>query len=255
MSLPESRTFRAASVDSARPLSVLHPLPRRGPVDRHLALVDAARGRSVLHLGFVDERAEQKLEEGVWLHARLAEVASKVVGVDSSPDGVEWAKARGYEARVADVQSPESVAALSLDPAEVVVAGELIEHLDAPGPFLRAVRPLVAADGVFVLTTPNPYRLVGILAALTGNELVHSDHTAWHSPQTLRTLFGQCGWDVEDMAYYHNPVRTVPARLEGSERMFAYLANAARQALVVVGRRWPYLSDGVVVWARPRSPA
>jgi len=253
LSLDEPRTFRAGSVDSTRPLSALHRLPRSGPVDRHLALVEAARGRSVLHLGFVDERAEQKLEEGVWLHARLAGVARSLVGIDSSAEGVEWAKGHGYDAHVADVQSPESLAALSLEPAEVVVAGELIEHLDAPGPFLRGVRHLVAADGRLVLTTPNPYRLVSILAALTGNELVHSDHTAWHSPQTLRTLFGQCGWEVEDLAYYHNPVRSVPARLVGTERALAHLANAARQALVVVGRRWPYLSEGIVVRARPRT--
>jgi hypothetical protein len=207
----------------------------------------------VLHLGFVDERLEQKLEEGVWLHARLAEVARSLVGVDSSVEGVEWARAHGYEAHAVDVQSQESVAAAGLKPAEVVVAGELIEHLDAPGPFLRALRPLVVEDGVLVLTTPNAYRLVGFLAPLTGSELVHSDHTAWHSPQTLRTLLGQCGWDVQEMAYYHNPVRAIPSGTRGRERMRAKLANATRRTLALVNRPLPYWSEGIVVWARPSA--
>jgi SAM-dependent methyltransferase len=232
---------------------VRHPLPRRGPVDRHLALIETARGRSVLHLGFVDERLEQKLEEGVWLHARLAEVARSLVGVDSSAEGVEWAQAHGYEAYVVDVQSQESVAAAGLKPAEVVIAGELIEHLDAPGPFLRALRLLVVEDGLIVLTTPNAYRLLSFLAPVTGSEIVHSDHTAWHSPQTLRTLLGQCGWDVQEMAYYHNPVRAIPSGMRGRERMRAQLANATRRILALVNRPLPYWSEGIVVWARPSA--
>ncbi len=209
----------------------------------------------MLHLGFVDERAEQKLEEGVWLHARLADVSRSLVGVDSSAEGVEWARGQGYEAYVVDIQSQESAEAAGLKPVEVVVAGELIEHLDAPGPFLRALRPLVAENGVLVLTTPNAYRLVSFLAPLTGSELVHADHTAWHSPQTLRTLLGQCGWEVEQMAYYHNPVRAIPPRVRGRERMRAHVANGARRTVALVNRALPYWSEGIVVWARPATGA
>jgi SAM-dependent methyltransferase len=216
-------------------------------------LIETARGHSVLHLGFADERAEQKLEEGVWLHGRLAEVARSLVGLDSSVEGVEWARAHGYEAHVVDVQSKESVAAAALEPAEVLVAGEVIEHLDAPGPFLRALRPLVAEDGLLVVTTPNAYRLLSFLAPITGTELVHADHTAWHSPQTLRTLLGQSGWKVEEMAYYHNPVRAIPAGVRGRERVQAHLANGARRAIALVNRPLPYWSEGIVVWARPAT--
>ena len=153
-----------------------------------------------------------------------------------------------------DVQSEESVAAAGLKPAEVIVAGELIEHLDAPGPFLRALGPLLAEDGVLVLTTPNAYRLLSFVAPLTGSEIVHGDHTAWHSPQTLRTLLGQAGWNVEAMTYYHNPIRTVPARLGGLGRVKAHLANLARRIPALAGRLLPYWSDGIVVWARPAGP-
>lgn len=209
----------------------------------------------MLHLGFVDERAEQKLAEGVWLHARLADVSRNLVGVDSSVEGVEWARRLGYEAYVVDIQSRESVEAAGLKPAEVVVAGELIEHLDAPGPFLRALRPLLAEDGLLVLTTPNAYRLVSFLAPITGSELVHADHTAWHSPQTLRTLLEQCGWEVEEMAYYHNPARAIPPRVRGRERLQAHLANGARRTVALVSRALPYWSEGIVVWARPAARA
>src|SRR5437867_1621158 len=110
---------------------------------------------------------------------------------------------------VVDAQSAEAVAALGLEPADLVVAGEVIEHLDAPGPFLRAMRVLTRPDGRLVLTTPNAYRALNFLAPVSGSELVHPDHTAWHSPRTLRTLLERNGWDVAEVAYYRNPRRRV----------------------------------------------
>ena len=103
-----------------------HRLPRSGPVDRHQALLDAARGRRVVHVGFVDELAASKLAQDVWLHSRLAEAAESLVGLDADEEGVAWARGEGFEAHLVDAQSPEAVAALGLEPAELVVAGELI---------------------------------------------------------------------------------------------------------------------------------
>jgi SAM-dependent methyltransferase len=238
----------------AAPIRWRHRLPRRGPVDRHEALLEAARGRRVVHVGFADELLEQKLEEQVWLHERLAAVASSLVGLDASERGVAWAGSHGYEAYQVDAQSSEAVAALGLDPADVVVAGEIIEHLDAPGPFLRAMRQLVGPDGLIVLTTPNAYRLLNFLAPLSGSELIHPDHTAWHSPQTLRTLLERSGWTVEDMAYYRNPRRRRVVAGPTGARLRGHGANAARTALGWVNSFVPYWGDGIVVWARP-TPA
>ena len=230
-----------------------HRLPRRGPVDRHEALVEAARGRRVVHVGFVDELAATKLAQGVWLHARLADVASALVGLDADEDGVAWARSENLEAHVVDAQSAEAVAALGLEPADLVVAGELIEHLDAPGPFLRAMRMLTRPDGRLVLTTPNAYRLLNLLAPLSGAELVHPDHTAWHSPQTLRTLLERNGWTVDEVAYYRNPWRQV-GRADGLRPFLAgHAANVARATLGAAGRLAPYWSDGLIVVARPRA--
>ena len=231
-----------------------HRLPRGGPVIRHDALIDLARGRKVVHVGFVDELAASKLAQGVWLHSRLAAVASSIVGLDADADGVAWARNEGFEAYAVDAQSADAVGALDLEPAELVVAGEVIEHVDAAGPFQRALRTLVGRDGRLALTTPNAYRLLNFVAPLTGAELVHPDHTAWHSPQTLRTLLERNGWHVEEIVYYRNPRRRIA--LEDGWRAFArgQLANAARTTLGGLGRIAPYWSDGMLVVARPSDP-
>ncbi len=239
MAPTRSEPLRAADVDPEERFRWRHPLPRRGPVDRLQALVDAARGKRVVHVGFVDELLERKREQGVWAHERLAAVATSLVGLDSSAEGVSRAAELGHEAHVVDAQSAEAVSGLGLAPADVVIAGEIVEHLDAPGPFLRAMRELVGPAGLLVLTTPNAYRLLNFVAPLSGSELVHPDHTAWHSPRTLRTLLERSGWRVEELGYYRAP-----------KRRGTRVTNLLRAATAALGRLRPYWSDGLIAWAR-----
>ena len=119
-----------------------------------------------------------KRSEGRWLHDRIAAVATELVGLDVDAAGVEQARALGFEAYAIDAQNRERVAELSIGSFETIVAGEIIEHLDAPGPFLEAMLDLAAADSRLVLTTPNAYRLQNFLTPFSGNELIHPDHTA-----------------------------------------------------------------------------
>ena len=106
---------------------------------------------------------------------------------------------------------------------------------------------LAAPDSRLVLTTPNAYRLQNFLTPFSGNELIHPDHTAWHSPSTVRVLLERSGWRVDRIAYYQNPRG---ARGSGP---LALGLNVLRSLTTWVGQRWPYWSDGVIVFARPRS--
>jgi SAM-dependent methyltransferase len=208
-------------------------------------LVEFARGKRVVHVGFVDEhRLERKLGEGTWLHARLVDSASSLIGLDVEEKGVRWATEHGFEAYAVDAQSPEAVAGLELESADVVIAGEIVEHLDAPGPFLRAMRELIVPGGLLVVTTPNAYRLLNFLAPVGGVELVHPDHTAWHSPHTLAKLLARSGWELEGAAYYQNPAPSIGGP-------FGAIVRAGRAAFVGFGRLAPFWSDGLVAWARP----
>jgi SAM-dependent methyltransferase len=214
---------------------------------RESVLVEAGRGRRVIHVGFVDDRLlERRLADDTWLHDSLDQVASSLVGIDCSIAGVEWAREQGYEAHAVDAQSPEAVKALALEPADVVVAGEVIEHLEAPGPFLRAMHELVREDGCLVVTTPNAYRPLNVLAPLFGFELIHPDHTSLHSPHTLRTLLERSGWRVEEISYYQNDSEQVPRGRRLGRHLAGISANAVRS---LAGRWLPAWSDGLVVVA------
>ncbi len=103
------------------------------------------------------------------------------------------------------------------------------------------------------MTTPNAYKHVNAVAALFGVELVHPDHTAWHSPRTLRTIIERNGWAVEEIGYYHNPLREVRSDASFRGRLLTRTGNVVRASLAAAGRLVPYYSDGLIAWCRQPS--
>jgi SAM-dependent methyltransferase len=227
-----------------RPPSV-HRVPRARLVDRLATLRATVRGRRVIDLGFVDEgQMRAKRGRGTWLHGVVAAEARELVGVDADAAGVAEARTLGFAAWTADVEDEESLASLALEPAEVVVAGELIEHLDRPGAFLDAVKQLLAPRGALVLTTPNAHALTNVLGALLGRELVNPDHVAWFSWRTLETLLARHGFRVDSVDYYRFP--HVESGAPAARALFNAYQLAARPLFAVR----PNLADGILVVAR-----
>src|SRR5271157_4133845 len=102
------------------------------PVDRIGYITQRCAGKRVLDLGAMDETAfAQKQGGGYWLHEEIAKRAKLVVGLDSSPalpeDGLKTgANATIRRGNIFDLSAFLAHEAFTPD---VVVAGELIEHL------------------------------------------------------------------------------------------------------------------------------
>lgn len=232
--------YRAGAL--AETIAWLHALPHERPVDRAGFLMAAAEKLQVVHVGFVDyPLLADRIESGDWLHARLAQAAHHVVGIDVNEAGVEWARQHGFEAHVADATDEAAISALNIESADVVILGEVIEHVDAPGPLLRAMRLVCKPDGRLIVTTPNALRVMNALVPLTGRELVHPDHVAWYSPTTLNRLLSMNGWAVQQMRYYQDP----SDELGSSRRVQKLAANVVRR---LASR---HASDGLIAVARP----
>lgn len=232
--------------------SLVHRLPPARLVDRVAFLRERVRGRSTVHVGFADAGfREFHLSQHDWLHELLAATAGQLVGVDVDGAGVEAARRAGYEAHVADCCRPEQVQALGIEPAQVVVAGEIIEHLDAPGAFLDALHLLCRPDGELVITTPNAYGWFNPIAVLSGHEVNHPDHVVMYTWRTLTELLRRHGWEAIETATFVPRVRT----LEGTGWRVRILGLGARLVLAwqrLVARWWaPFVADGLIVVARP----
>ncbi|MEZ5141933.1 MAG: class I SAM-dependent methyltransferase [Acidimicrobiales bacterium] len=228
-------------------LAMTHKLPKAALVDRIEYLCQQARGRRVVHVGFVDTGCRSMQESaGTWLHAHLDHVATSLVGIDVNEAGVKEAVDAGYEAYAVDCRDREAVEALGIEPAQLVIAGEVIEHLDDPGSFLAGLHTLLAPGGLMIITTPNAYGLFNVFASLARREINHPDHVVMFTWQTLATMAERHGWEPVETRMY------VPSVKLGRGGLVARALGVLGRFVVglerLLGRlRRPYAADGMIV--------
>lgn len=226
----------------------VHRLPKPRLVDDRIGwIADAVRGSTVAHLGYADIGCERsRAVDGTWLHGRLESSALRLVGLDLAPGSLSADAGATSETHEVDCTDPDAVASLGLGEFDWVVAGELIEHVDNPGGLLDATAQLCAPGGTLLISTPNARRLMDVVHAALGREILHPDHVALYSVRTLAVLLARHGWRVEETLVYLNPRPSArPGKLRHALLRLAYEAERA-----LVRSVSPYLADGLVVLAR-----
>ncbi|MDB6026134.1 MAG: hypothetical protein JWM68_2357 [Verrucomicrobiales bacterium] len=172
-------------------------------VDRVTYIVNECRGKRILHLGCTDwPYTEAKLSGGALLHAKINEVAGSLTGVDADEEGVAYFRKIGFSETYVDNVEKFSNALVRDKKYDVIIAGEIIEHLENPGLFLRSVQNVMTTDTVIIITTINAYCFFRFVYYLFKREMVHPDHNFYFSPIVLRKLITRCGLEVVDFRYY-----------------------------------------------------
>jgi 2-polyprenyl-3-methyl-5-hydroxy-6-metoxy-1,4-benzoquinol methylase len=178
--------------------------------DRFVVIERYLRDRAVLDLGCVDARparegSTRRLEHKPNLLLRqMVEVNPRTQGVDIDAEGVQVLRAMGYDVICADVESMDLGRRF-----DTIVAGELIEHLENPGLFLRNMHRHLNENGVLIVSTPNPfYQGQAWKIWRYGRPAVHEDHANWQDPITLTQLFKRTGFEVID-GYWVQPKRAL----------------------------------------------
>lgn len=143
-------------------------------------------------------RHEEERRQKGNLHAELVEQAQTVVGADVTEDEVAKMRDEGYDVVVADAERLDE---LPTDRKfDVVVAGELIEHLSNPGLFLDGAHHVTSPSGRLVLSTPNPHAIVFTKKAIFDRQN-NDEHTCWFDEQFIEELASRHGWKLTDLSY------------------------------------------------------
>lgn len=210
-------------------------------------ILDRCRGKRVLHVGCADvPLTRRRLQDGTLLYSVIDKVAAIQYGIDLSSEGIQLLRQSGYTnlavANVEDIAVTQIFGPVEFD---VILAGEILEHLSNPGLFLESIHPLMMKPSPrLVLTTVNAYCAYRFIhALLTGREKVHPDHVAYFSRSTLTGLLNRHGYVVEDFTFYPVGREHEPFINKGRTRIlwwadrFAYKFN-------------PALADGIMVTCR-----
>lgn len=186
-----------------------HPLqPKTWTAGSHRERFEFVRplveNRAVLDVG-----AGSGVDRPDWMHALIAGVATKAVGVELDERLAARARELGFDVVVGDAEAIELGGRF-----DVVWAGELIEHLSCPGRFLDGVAAHLVPGGELVLTTPNAFAVSNFVYRIGGRPRVNAGHVCWYDETTLRHLLARHGFDVREVSY-------VPHRTPGRVRSLA----------------------------------
>ena len=86
-----------------------------------------------------------------------------------------------------------------LQDVDLVLCGEVLEHLSNPGRFLDGLRNYGKET---IITVPSAFSEVGYSWIRRGTENVNKDHVAYYSWRTLKTLVERHGYEVRQFYWY-----------------------------------------------------
>jgi SAM-dependent methyltransferase len=147
---------------------------------------------------------------------RAYAAGNDVVGVDVDRDALEGAAGLGIETLWADVEDPLPFEDETFD---VIVAGELLEHLREPESVVSEARRVLRPGGTFVGSVPNAFRLKNRLRFLAGRP-PETDLTHLHlfSPGDLELLL--VGFEGVELHFIASRFLRLHPRLFGNDIVF-----------------------------------
>jgi 2-polyprenyl-3-methyl-5-hydroxy-6-metoxy-1,4-benzoquinol methylase len=223
-------------------------IPKTGIVDRIDALLDAAAGKDVLHIGmggFVDDAkgtsryAASDLSASV--HGLLARRAADITGLDVNPAMLtamqEKVPGNYVLADITEIGLAEKLGRKF----DVVLFPEVVEHLDCFRTALSNIHGLLASDGLLVITTVNAFGVDSILKMLFRYEAVHEEHTCYFSYRTLTRLLDMNRFAIDDFSFC----------FEHRDRFSSVFERVSYHTARMIARVLPQYAEGLVIKARP----
>jgi 2-polyprenyl-3-methyl-5-hydroxy-6-metoxy-1,4-benzoquinol methylase len=159
---------------------MMHAIPQTTEVDRAKFILERVKGKRVLEFGASGP-----------MHEAIVKVAASFMGVDRETSN-------GVVAFDLDAVSCRYLPEFACD---VIVCGEVLEHLGNPQWFLARLKRQYPEIPVIV-TVPNAFSKIARAHLTQGIENVNIDHVAWFSWRTLTTLVSRAGFTVDECYWY-----------------------------------------------------
>ena len=178
----------------------------------HMAILDFAgqgRGRWLLDVGVADGFLAKRLTEQGW----------HVAGIERDPQSAALARRHCKEVVVADLNHDVPRWERRFD---LIVYGDVLEHLLSPEQVFQDLNRLLAPDGTVIVSMPNIAHLWVRLMLLCGRfeyqdrGILDRTHVKFFTLKSFRRFFEQCGIDMTKFRSVPVPLYlVVPPRFHG----------------------------------------
>lgn len=197
-------------------------LKKSKPVERVSFIQEKCLDKRVLDLGCIRHSADYALKDQNWLHKKIKLVANELIGIDYLSGEVEKLNAAGYHIIARDATKPLNIKGKF----DVIVAGDLIEHLVNFEGFFENCQRLLKDGGIIIISTPNPfYAELFHFLSFKHNFLINPEHTCWIDPQALLQLTERFGYLISEIHYIKESFKIKNLILETSNHRYDILSE------------------------------
>lgn len=191
---------------------------------REAIIARCVAGKRTLDVGSLGQTEEYRLWDV------LSEHAGALTGIDLD-DAALAAVTHGTDLADAAVAADPRILRGNMESDdlgqsfEVIVAGDVIEHMSNPGRFLDNCRRHLEPGGSLVITTPNAKWPTVFLRP-------NPTHALWHDRHTLRHLLERHGYRVTELRTYcgNKPHYSLPKRLLAWRQSLLAIATPSTRA-------------------------
>ena len=162
------------------------------------------KDKNVIHVGATDAPYHlKKFRNGKHLHKQLMKVSNNLIGLDYDKEAIRELENEGVNSICyGDIVKGKYSKELLDFKADVIVLGDVIEHLPNPQKGLSNLKKLMGENTKILITTPNVFSYYQIMNILVNKkEVVHPDHCFWPSKTTLSLLIEKSGFCIDTFNY------------------------------------------------------
>jgi hypothetical protein len=214
------------------------------PVDRIDFIRNLCSKKTVIDLGCFDESAKFKFGTKYWLHREISLVSEEVAGIDNT-ENLPVSGKRFFENEYmykGDVNNFSDFVNKNKK-YDIMVAGELIEHLPDTIQFLKKVKNDFKGE-YLIITTPNATSLSNILLGMIRKESCNKDHYQIYSYKTLNTILSKSGFDEWVIFPYYVRFTEMILCSKGINRILIRMFEKTVNLFEFI---FPMLSGGLIV--------
>lgn len=214
------------------------------PVNRIQYISNACIQKRVLDLGCYDETAQVKVDNEAYLFSEISKVALDHIGVDNSKLLPEEGLVFSPTSKIVKGDITDfSKITIDLSGTEVIIAGELIEHLSNTLSFFSYLKKTFP-EKKLICSTPNATNLSNIILAKFKRESCHIDHYQVYSYKTLNTLCKTAQFKNWQIIPYHVKYTEAILRSRGVKKLFVQFCEKAINLLELV---FPLMAGGYII--------
>lgn len=176
--------------------------------DKEARIIDLARNKQVLHLGcvgFTDLKTSERVKlEKESLHFTLTEVAS-TTGIDNSRDAIDYLLEHGVFQNIVYGNVEKLHDVNIAETFNVIVAGDIIEHLSNPGLMLEGIKRFCNNSSLVIITTPHAFGVLNFLRFVF-NKFIEGNEHVISLNSNIHNLLARHGYIIDsvDTCYQKN---------------------------------------------------